>query len=192
MKQCIHDGFGLVRFGEKLSGPEYVERFLGEFRERKIEAELLTFVTKMEKKDGVFALTAVDRRGVQQYMAKALVLATGCRERTAKQVQIHGTRPAGIMTAGTAQHFVNLQGKMPTERCVILGSGDIGLIMARRLTLEGARVLGVYEVKPRALGTYEKYCTMPGGLRYSSSFVPYGHKSIRGGTTDGSRGGGSG
>lgn len=97
----------------------------------------------------MFALTAVDRRGVQQYMAKALVLATGCRERTAKQVQIHGTRPAGIMTAGTAQHFVNLQGKMPTERCVILGSGDIGLIMARRWTLEGARVLGVYEVKPQ-------------------------------------------
>lgn len=152
LKQCIHDGFGLVRFGEKLSGPEYVERFLGEFRERKIEAELLTFVTKMEKKDRVFALTAVNRRGVQQYMAKALVLATGCRERTAKQVQIHGTRPAGIMTAGTAQHFVNLQGKMPTERCVILGSGDIGLIMARRLTLEGARVLGVYEVKPQPSG----------------------------------------
>ena len=92
LKQCIHDGFGLVRFGEKLSGPEYVERFLGEFRERKIEAELLTFVTKMVKKDGVFALTAVNRRGVQQYMTKALVLATGCRERTAKQVQIHGTR----------------------------------------------------------------------------------------------------
>ena len=152
LKQCIHDGFGLVRFGEKLSGPEYVERFLGEFRERKIEAELLTFVTKMVKKDGVFALTAVNRRGVQQYMAKALVLATGCRERTAKQVQIHGTRPAGIMTAGTAQHFVNLHGKMPTERCVILGSGDIGLIMARRLTLEGARVLGVYEVKPEPSG----------------------------------------
>ena len=152
LKQCIHDGFGLVRFGEKLSGPEYVERFLGEFRERKIEAELLTFVTKMVKKDGVFALTAVNRRGVQLYMTKALVLATGCRERTAKQVQIHGTRPAGIMTAGTAQHFVNLHGKMPTERCVILGSGDIGLIMARRLTLEGARVLGVYEVKPEPSG----------------------------------------
>ena len=152
LKQCIHDGFGLIRFGEKLSGPEFVERFLGEFRERKIEAELLTFVTKMEKKDGVFALTAVNRRGVQQYMAKAMVLATGCRERTAKQVQIHGTRPAGIMTAGTAQHFVNLQGKMPTERCVILGSGDIGLIMARRLRLEGARVLGVYEVKPEPSG----------------------------------------
>ena len=152
LKQCIHDGFGLVRFGEKLSGPEYVERFIHEFRERKIESELLTFVTEMKKADGSFMLTAVNRQGVQEYMAKALVLATGCRERTAKQVQIHGTRPAGVMTAGTAQHFVNLQGKMPAGRCVILGSGDIGLIMARRLTLEGARVLGVYEVKPEPSG----------------------------------------
>lgn len=152
LKQCIHDGFGLVRYGEKLSGPEYVERDIHEFRDRKIASELMTFVTEMKKTDGGFALTAVNRQGVQQFMTKALVLATGCRERTAKQVQIHGTRPAGVMTAGTAQHFVNLQGKMPAGRCVILGSGDIGLIMARRLTLEGARVLGVYEVKPEPSG----------------------------------------
>ncbi|GAA0799153.1 FAD-dependent oxidoreductase [Faecalicatena orotica] len=152
LKQCIHDGFGLIRFGEKLSGPEYVERFIKEFREREIDHSLLTFVTEMKRTDGGFVLKAVNRRGVQEYCAKALVLATGCRERTAKQVQIHGTRPAGIMTAGTAQHFVNLQGKMPAGKCVILGSGDIGLIMARRLTLEGAEVLGVYEVKPTPSG----------------------------------------
>lgn len=152
LKQCIHDGFGLIRFGEKLSGPEYVERFIGEFRERKIEHSLLTFVTEMRRTNGGFLLKAVNRQGVQEFQAKALVLATGCRERTAKQVQIHGTRPAGIMTAGTAQHFVNLQGKMPAGKCVILGSGDIGLIMARRLTLEGAEVLGVYEVKPEPSG----------------------------------------
>ena len=147
LKQCIHDGFGLVRFGEKLSGPEYVERFIKEFRERRIQSSLLTFVTDMKKTDHGFVLRAVNRSGVHEYEAKALVLATGCRERTAKQVQIHGTRPAGVLTAGTAQHFVNLQGKMPARKCVILGSGDIGLIMARRLTLEGAEVLGVYEVK---------------------------------------------
>lgn len=152
LKQCIHDGFGLVRFGEKLSGPEYVERFIREFRERRIQSSLLTFVTDMKKTDHGFVLTAVNRGGVQEYETKALVLATGCRERTAKQVQIHGTRPAGVMTAGTAQHFVNLQGKMPARKCVILGSGDIGLIMARRLTLEGAEVLGVYEVKPTPSG----------------------------------------
>ncbi|MBU3876099.1 NAD(P)/FAD-dependent oxidoreductase [Faecalicatena sp. AGMB00832] len=152
LKQCIHDGFGLVRFGEKLSGPEYVERFIKEFRERRIQSSLLTFVTDMKKTDHGFVLRAVNRSGVHEYEAKALVLATGCRERTAKQVQIHGTRPAGVLTAGTAQHFVNLQGKMPARKCVILGSGDIGLIMARRLTLEGAEVLGVYEVKPTPSG----------------------------------------
>ena len=118
LKQCIHDGFGLLRFGEKLSGPEYAERFIDALRQK----------------------------------AKALVLATGCRERTAKQVFIHGTRPAGVFTAGTAQHFTNLLGLQPAKRCVILGSGDIGLIMARRLTLEGAEVLGVYEAKPTPSG----------------------------------------
>lgn len=152
LKQCIHDGFGLIRFGEKLSGPEYVERFIMEFQERNIEHTLLTFVTELKKTKDGFELIAVSRQGMQEYKAKALILATGCRERTAKQVQIHGTRPAGILTAGTAQHFVNLQGKMPAGQCVILGSGDIGLIMARRLTLEGAKVLGVYEVKPTPSG----------------------------------------
>lgn len=152
LKQCIHDGFGLVRFGERLSGPEYVERFMDEFKSRNMEAWLLTFVTELRKEKGGFYLTAVNRQGVHSLRAKSLVLATGCRERTARQVNIHGTRPAGVMTAGTAQHFVNLQGMLPTERCVILGSGDIGLIMARRLTLEGAEVLGVYEVKPAPSG----------------------------------------
>ena len=153
LKQCIHDGFGLLRFGEKLSGPEYAERFIDELRARRIEARTLTFVTKIDRgEDGIFRVHTVDRGGVQTVSARALVLATGCRERTAKQVFIHGTRPAGVFTAGTAQHFTNLLGLMPTRRCVILGSGDIGLIMARRLTLEGAEVLGVYEVKPTPSG----------------------------------------
>ncbi len=147
LKQCIHDGFGLVRYEEKLSGPEYVERFTDEFRSRGIEAKLLTFVTSVERIKEGFKVTLVSRDGVEVYEAKSLVLATGCRERTSKQVFIHGTRPSGIFTAGTAQHYTNLLGQLPTKRCVILGSGDIGLIMARRLTLEGAEVIGVYEIK---------------------------------------------
>ena len=94
----------------------------------------------------------MNREGLEQIHTKALILATGCRERTAKQVSIHGTRPAGVFTAGTAQHFTNLLGLLPTKKCVILGSGEIGLIMARRLTLEGAEVLGVYEAKPTPSG----------------------------------------
>ncbi|MDD6193731.1 MAG: FAD-dependent oxidoreductase [Lachnospiraceae bacterium] len=152
LKQCIHDGFGLLHFGEKLSGPEYVERFEDEFHELEIAYEVQTFVTGIQKKDDGFLLTAVNKNGVHKYRTATIILATGCRERTAKQVFIHGTRPAGVFTAGTAQHFVNLLGEMPTKKCVILGSGDIGLIMARRLTLEGAKVLGVYEVKPEPSG----------------------------------------
>ena len=152
LKQCIHDGFGLMRFHEKLSGPEYVERFIAEFHSLGIPSEILTFVTKIERKEKLFEITYVNQKGVSSVCSKTIVLATGCRERTAKQVFIHGTRPAGVFTAGTAQHMVNLQGIMPAQKCVILGSGDIGLIMARRLTLEGAEVLGVYEAKSTPSG----------------------------------------
>lgn len=152
LKQCIHDGFGLVRFQEKLSGPEYAERFIDEFHKLNLEAKTLTFVTRLEKNVSGFSAVLVNRDGVETVTAKALILATGCRERTAKQVNIHGTRPAGVFTAGTAQHFTNLLGELPTKKCVILGSGDIGLIMARRLTLEGAKVLGVYEAKSTPSG----------------------------------------
>ena len=163
LKQCIHDGFGLIRFGEKLSGPEYAARFLKEFRQEGIEGLTETFVTRIERcaeqigaeagaGASAFRLTAASREGMVSIQAGALVLATGCRERTARQVFIHGTRPAGIFTAGTAQHLMNLKGQMPTRRCVILGSGDIGLIMARRLTLEGAEVIGVYEAKSQPSG----------------------------------------
>ncbi len=152
LKQCIHDGFGLVRFKEKLSGPEYAERFLDTFREKEIPALTQTFLTDAKKTADGFDATVVSREGVHIVHTKTIVLATGCRERTAKQVQIHGTRPAGVFTAGTAQNFINLLGELPTKRCVILGSGDIGLIMARRLTLEGAEVLGVYEIMPTPSG----------------------------------------
>lgn len=146
LKQCIHDGFGLQRFGERLAGPEYVERFIDRARELDIDVLCQTFVTRLEKRDERFYVTVVNSTGLKTLTAKSIVLATGCRERSAKQVFIHGTRPAGVFTAGTAQHFTNRLGVMPTKKCVILGSGDIGLIMARRLTLEGAQVLGVYEI----------------------------------------------
>lgn len=152
LKQCIHDGFGLIEFGEKLAGTEYAERFVHALGDTGVEVRVLTFVSKIEKTEGGFKLLLVSTSGVEEITTRTIVLATGCRERTAKQVFIQGTRPAGVFTAGTAQNFVNLLGKLPTKRCVILGSGDIGLIMARRLTLEGAEVEGVYEVKPTPSG----------------------------------------
>ncbi|MBN2051507.1 MAG: FAD-dependent oxidoreductase [Spirochaetales bacterium] len=153
LKQCIHDGFGLVRFGEKLTGPEYAFRDIRRIEEKKIPVFTETYLEKSEILGGGFGLHLVNNRaGVFTLRSKALVFATGCRERTARQVFIHGTRPSGIWTAGLAQYFINIQGYMPCRRCVILGSGDIGLIMARRLTLEGAEVEGVYEVLPEPSG----------------------------------------
>ena len=105
LKQCIHDGFGLLRFGEKLSGPEYAGRFEDEFHALGIACEVRTFVTEIKKKKDGFLVSAVNSRGVQEYRTRTLILATGCRERTAKQVAIHGTRPAGVFTAGCAQHL---------------------------------------------------------------------------------------
>lgn len=153
LKQCIHDGFGVIRFSEKLSGPEYAERFIDEvYKNDNIDIRLLNFVTSINKRDGLFYVETTSSDGINTYIGENLILANGCRERTARQVNIHGTRPAGVMTAGVAQNYVNLLGALPTKRCVILGSGDIGLIMARRLTLEGAEVLGVYEAKSTPSG----------------------------------------
>ncbi|NCA97741.1 MAG: FAD-dependent oxidoreductase, partial [Bacteroidia bacterium] len=152
LKQCIHDGFGLIRFKEKLTGPEYAEREIKFLTEHPIAINLLTFVTKITRMEDGFLLSLVSRKGVRQVSATNIALATGCRERTAKQVAIHGTNPAGVLTAGMAQYYINILGKMPTKRCVILGSGDIGLIMARRITLEGGKVEGVYEIKPTPSG----------------------------------------
>lgn len=151
LKQCIHDGFGLQRFKEKLSGPEYIHQERNEFPSE-IEVYLLTYVTKIIKMESGFHLVLVNREGIKKIETEKIILATGCRERTAKQVSIHGTNPAGILTAGTAQYYINILGEMPTKTCVILGSGDIGLIMARRITLEGGKVLGVYEAKSTPSG----------------------------------------
>lgn len=152
LKQCIHDGFGLIRFGKKLSGPEYAEMYIKEASDLNIETKLSTFVTSIKKFDGVFHIFVTSAKGIEEIESKTIVLATGCRERTARQVFIHGTRPVGVYTAGTAQNFVNHMGYLPVKNCVILGSGDIGLIMARRLTLEGAKVIGVYEIKSTPSG----------------------------------------
>lgn len=147
LKQCVHDGFGLISTGKRMAGPEYAQMYIDKVKNSGIKTALQSFVSRIEKTDSGLLLTLITKNGIRKIEAGALVLATGCRERTARQVAIHGDRPAGVYTAGSAQHYVNLLGKLPGNRCVILGSGDIGLIMARRLTLEGAEVLGVYEAK---------------------------------------------
>ena len=152
LKQCIHDGFGLTRYNEKLTGPEYAYRDIKKVKELNIDVALSTFVLDIKEIENGYNLVLTSTRGIEQVQTVAIVLAMGCRERTAKQVFIHGDRPSGVFTAGTAQHLVNLLGKQPANRCVILGSGDIALIMARRLTLEGATVLGVYEAKSTPSG----------------------------------------
>ena len=153
LKQCIHDGFGIVRFGERLTGPEYAGRFIKEMVKRDIDYITNAFATDAKRlPDGTFSFEVQSAQGVLNITCNAVVLACGCRERTSRQVFIHGDRPAGIFNAGTAQYFVNILGNMPTKRCVILGSGDIGMIMARRLTLEGAEVEGVYEIKDTPAG----------------------------------------
>lgn len=151
LKQCIHDGFGVVRFGEKLSGPEYADRFVKELNKTNVDVALFSFVTSVKRTD-VFELTYVCEEGVKNVTCDKIILATGCRERTKNGIFIQGDRCSGVYTAGSAQNLVNILGVMPGKRVVILGSGDIGLIMARRLTLEGAKVLGVYEAKPTPSG----------------------------------------
>ncbi|MDR1409288.1 MAG: NAD(P)/FAD-dependent oxidoreductase [Oscillospiraceae bacterium] len=152
LKQCVHDGFGLLRYKERLTGPEYAQREIDCFLAAEIPYVLESFVVDVRKEGSGYVVCAQSAAGMKAYSCKAIILACGCRERTSRQVFIHGQRSAGIFSAGTAQYFVNIQGKMPTKRCVILGSGDIGLIMARRLTLEGASVVGVYEIKNAPAG----------------------------------------
>ncbi len=148
--QCIHHGFGLHRFKAELSGPEYAQRFIDQVKETDIEVLLDTMVLEVTPERKLYAVNS--EQGMMEISAKAVILAMGCRERTRGALQIPGTRPAGIYSAGAAQRFVNIDGYMPGKRAVILGSGDIGLIMARRFTLEGAKVEAVVEVMPYAAG----------------------------------------
>ena len=150
LRQCIHNGFGLHRFGEELTGPEYAYRYEKQVRELGIPFMLDTMVIDVDKNKTVTAMNK--EHGIFLIDAKAIILAMGCRERPKGALNIAGHRPAGIYTAGTAQKFVNMKGYMPGRECVILGSGDIGLIMARRMTLEGATVKAVCELMPYSGG----------------------------------------
>ena len=150
LNQCIHNGFGLHTFKEELTGPEYAARFIAQANELGIPCKLNTMVLDLAEDKTVTAMNKED--GLFQLHPKAVVLAMGCRERPRGALNIPGTRPAGIYTAGTAQRLVNMEGYLPGRRVVILGSGDIGLIMARRMTLEGAKVLCVAELMPYSGG----------------------------------------
>ncbi|MBR5337433.1 MAG: FAD-dependent oxidoreductase [Lachnospiraceae bacterium] len=150
LNQCIHNGFGLHTFDEELTGPEYAQRFIDQVKELGIEYKLNTMVMEISKNKVVTALNRA--HGLFSIKAGAVILAMGCRERSRGALNIPGYRPAGIFSAGTAQRLVNIEGYMPGKRVVILGSGDIGLIMARRMTLEGAKVLAVAELMPYSGG----------------------------------------
>ena len=150
LNQCIHNGFGLTEFKEELTGPEYLQRFVDQVEELKIPYLLSSQVIDITK-DKVVTYSSKEE-GVQKVEAKAIVMATGCYERSAGAIQLPGDRCSGILTAGTAQKYLNIHGYMCGKRIVILGSGDIGLIMARRLTLEGAKVICVSEIMPYSNG----------------------------------------
>ena len=150
LQQCIHNGFGLHFFGEELTGPEYVERFIRKLEGTGIEVWLDTMVLEISAEREVTCVSA--ERGLTTLQAGAVVLAMGCRERPRGALGIPGTRPAGVYTAGTAQRLTNMDGYLPGKRVVILGSGDIGLIMARRMTWEGAKVELVAEIMPYSSG----------------------------------------
>ncbi len=149
LNQCIHSGFGLHVFKEELTGPEYAQRYIDMIQKTDVEIFLETMVIDVTSDRQVIAMSP---EGMIIFEAGAIVLAMGCRERTRGQIRIPGSRPAGVFTAGLAQRYMNMENFRPGNRVVILGSGDIGLIMARRLTLEGVKVVGVYEVMPYANG----------------------------------------
>ncbi|MBD9014119.1 MAG: FAD-binding protein [Lachnospiraceae bacterium] len=153
LNQCIHNGFGLHTFKEELTGPEYAYRFIRRVEEAGIPCLTDTMVVDLEEEEGEKYITAMNRKdGILTIRTKAIILAMGCRERPRGALNIPGFRPAGVYSAGTAQRLVNIEGKMPGRDVVILGSGDIGLIMARRMTLEGAKVHTVAEIMPYSGG----------------------------------------
>ncbi|MDR0616376.1 MAG: NAD(P)/FAD-dependent oxidoreductase [Synergistaceae bacterium] len=158
LQQCIHPGFGLHMFGLELTGPEYMDRYLKQAYEAGVEFALNTMVFQMDppaetdgRKTASFWIMS-PKTGIEKVHAKSVVLAMGCRERPAGALGIAGSRPAGVYTAGTAQRFVNMEGCMPGKKAVIMGTGDIGLIMARRMMLEGAEVVAVFEIMPWVSG----------------------------------------
>lgn len=153
LNQCIHNGFGLEVFKEEYTGPEYAYKYLEEFFNLGIDYLIDTTVTQLEKINDIFKLRVSSKsQGIQFYEAKSIIMSTGCYERTRGQIMMPGARPAGVITAGSAQRYLNIDGFMVGKKVFILGSGDIGLIMARRMVLEGAEVLGVAEIMPYSNG----------------------------------------
>lgn len=157
LRQCIHPGFGLSHFKQELTGPEYAQRFIDQVRETDIALFLDSMVLAIDSGENTgdtaaHTVTLMSPAGMLQLTGRAVVLAMGCRERTRSEIKIPGSRPAGVFTAGLAQRYINIENLKPGSRAVILGSGDIGLIMARRCTLEGISVEGVYELMPYANG----------------------------------------
>lgn len=150
LNQCIHNGFGLHTFKEELTGPEYADRFINLVKNTNIEIKLDTMVLEIEEDKKIHAINTED--GYMVLETKSIILAMGCRERTKGAIGIPGDRPSGVFTAGAAQRYINIEGYMPGKEVVILGSGDIGLIMARRMTLEGAKVKAVVELMPYSNG----------------------------------------
>jgi NADPH-dependent 2,4-dienoyl-CoA reductase/sulfur reductase-like enzyme len=144
LQQCIHDGFGIHRFGKRMSGNQYAQVFIDDLAKTDVDVKLDTMALEVTEDRVVYACSAAE--GMLEIRSGAVILAMGCRERTAAQVLIYGDRPAGVLTAGAVQRYINMEGYLPGKTAVILGSGDIGLIMARRMTLEGMLVKGVYEV----------------------------------------------
>lgn len=156
LNQCIHNGFGLNYFKEELTGPEYAGKFIEKIKNSNVTIKLKTTVLNFEQRKSkgfvYYLITTLSEQGVKQYKVKSVILAMGCRERPSAAISLCGTRPAGVISAGSAQKLVNIYGKMIGKNIVIVGSGDIGLIMARRLKYEGANVLGVYEIMPNPSG----------------------------------------
>lgn len=150
LNQCVHTGFGLNYFKEVLTGPEYAGRFQEKITKiREIEIALSSFVIKLTRDKKI---TAISPKGIREISAGCVIAATGCRERTREMIHVPGTRPAGVFSAGLAQKLINLEGFLPGREVVIIGSGDIGLIMARRFTLEGARVKAIIEINKKVTG----------------------------------------
>ena len=154
LPQCIHTGFGLEIFNEELTGPEYAQRFINQLKDSKVATYLSCMVLEIIPEGATKKVILLSEKGLITLTAKAVVLAMGCRERTRGEIKTPGARVAGVLTAGLAQLYINIENLKPGNRAVILGSGDIGLIMARRLALEGMEVEGVYEIMPYANGLY--------------------------------------
>lgn len=152
LNQCIHNGFGLHMFKEELTGPEYAHRFIEELLEEKIDVLLGTTVIDIQKNNQFLLTLTSEKDGYQHITSRSVIIASGCYERTRGAIQIPGDRPKGIMPAGSAQRYLNMEGYLVGKKVFILGSGDIGLIMARRMTLEGAEVCGVAEIMPYSNG----------------------------------------